>query len=68
MKPKKDQHAVVELADILLQKGAVIKADVVVTVADVPLIGISLHAVIAGMTTMQEYGMFQEFQQNKSRK
>lgn len=62
MKPtKEDTHAIVELLDVLLREGAVIQADVVVTVADIPLIGISLRATIAGMTTMTEYGMFEQW-------
>ncbi|CCQ35957.1 gas-vesicle-associated protein GvpM [Natronomonas moolapensis 8.8.11] len=62
MKPTKDDtHAIVELLDVLLREGAVIQADVVVTVADIPLIGISLRAAIAGMTTMTEYGLFNEW-------
>ncbi|ERG98268.1 MAG: gas vesicle protein [Haloquadratum sp. J07HQX50] len=61
MKPTKDsQHALVELVDILLRDGAVIEADIVITVADIPLIGISLRAAIAGMTTMTQYGLFAE--------
>lgn len=62
MKPTKDDtHAIVELLDVLLREGAVIQADVVVTVADIPLIGISLRAAIAGMTTMTEHGLFNEW-------
>jgi hypothetical protein len=62
MKPtKNDTHAIVEFVDVLLREGAVIQADVIVTVADVPLIGISLRAAIAGMTTMTEYGLFTEW-------
>lgn len=62
MKPKKNKdHALVELVDVLLREGAVLQADVVVTVADVPLIGINLQAAIAGMATMTEYGLLREF-------
>lgn len=62
MEPTKDEtHAVVEFVDVLLREGALIQADVIVTVADVPLIGISLRAAIAGMTTMTEYGLFTEW-------
>lgn len=64
MEPIKDKHAIVDLIDVLLREGAVIKADLVITIADVPLIGLSLHAVIAGMTTMQEYGMLAEFDEH----
>jgi hypothetical protein len=52
-----DQHAVVELLDVLLDEGVIIQADVVVTVADIPLVGISLRAAIAGMAKMSEYGV-----------
>lgn len=58
---KDDTHAIVEFIDVLLRDGAVIQADVIVTVADIPLIGISLRAAIAGMTTMTEYGVFEEW-------
>ncbi|MFT4958062.1 MAG: hypothetical protein ACI9EZ_001383 [Halobacteriales archaeon] len=62
MKPKKnDEHAIVELVDVLLREGAVLQADVVVTVADVPLIGINLQAAIAGMATMTDYGLLREY-------
>jgi hypothetical protein len=62
MKPTKDDtHAIVELLDVLLREGAVIQADVVVTVANIPLIGISLRAAIAGMTTMTEHGLFKKW-------
>lgn len=62
MEPTKhNSHAVVDLVDVLLREGAVLRADIVVTVADVPLVGINLHAVVAGMATMTDYGMLREF-------
>lgn len=62
MQPTKDDtHAIVEFLDVLLRDGAVIQADVVVTVADIPMIGISLRAAIAGMTTMTQYGIFNDW-------
>lgn len=64
MEPMNDKHAIVDLIDVLLKKGAVIKADLIITVADVPLVGLSLHAVIAGMTMMQEYGMLAKFDEH----
>ncbi len=51
-----NEHALVELLDVLLDEGVVIQADVVVTVADIPLVGVSLRAAIAGMAKMSEYG------------
>lgn len=61
MKPTRDDDAVVDLVDVILRDGAVVQADVVVTVGDVPLVGISLRAAVAGMTTMTEYGHLTEF-------
>lgn len=58
MRPTKDEHALVELLDVLLEKGVVIQADVVITVADIPLVGLSLRAAVAGMATMSEYGFW----------
>lgn len=60
MKPARDRDAVVDLLDVALRDGVVVEADVVIGVADVPLVGISLRAAIAGMTTMTEYGVFEE--------
>ena len=59
--PPTDDDAVVDLVDVLLRDGAVLDADVVVTVADIPLVGIKLRAAVAGMTKMTEYGLFEEW-------
>ena len=67
MKPTKDDHAVVDVLDVLLREGAMIQADVLITVADVPLVGINLRAAVAGMTTMREYGLFEEWDLEKRR-
>jgi len=56
--PTRDEDAVVDLLDVVLRDGVVVEADVVVTVADVRLVGIRLRAAVAGMTTMVRYGMF----------
>lgn len=64
MEPTTDD-GIVDLVDVLLRDGAVLRADVIVTVADVPLVGISLSAAIAGIETMNEYGMFQEWDGSK---
>lgn len=60
MKPDKNDEAVVDLVDVLLEDGAVLAADVVISVADVPLIGLRLRLLLAGMTTMREYDMLSE--------
>jgi len=49
--------ALVDLIDRILDKGVVLHADIIISVSDIPLIGISLKAAIAGMKTMLDYGM-----------
>ena len=48
----------VDLLDRVLDKGAVIDADVIITVAGVPLIGLKLRAMLASIETMLQYGMW----------
>ena len=58
MEPIRDtQSALVDLLDRVLDKGLVIYADVIVSVAGVPLIGVNLRAALAGMETMLKYGV-----------
>lgn len=54
MEPTRDDDAVVDLVDVLLREGTVLAADVVISVADVPLIGLRLRLLLAGMTTIEE--------------
>ncbi len=62
MEPTRERdHAIVDVLDVLLTEGVILQADVVVTVADIPLIGINLRAAIAGMETMTEYGVFADW-------
>lgn len=68
MKPTKEaDDAVVDVLDVILREGAMIQADVLITVADVPLVGINLRAAVAGMTTMREYGLFEGCDREKRR-
>ncbi|MBI5344825.1 MAG: gas vesicle protein [Deltaproteobacteria bacterium] len=60
MKPTR--QAEFTLSDVLhrvLDKGLIINADVVISVAGIPLVGISLRAAVAGMETMLAYGMME---------
>lgn len=62
MEPIREKN--VTLADILdraLNKGLLINADLIICVADIPLIGVNLKAAIAGMETMLEYGMMKDW-------
>jgi len=62
MKPSKPENgAVVDLVDAILRDGVVLQAYVIISVADVPLIGLKLRAALAGMDTMTEYGIFEEW-------
>jgi hypothetical protein len=52
------------LADIIvrvLDKGLVLNADVIISVAGVPLVGVNLRACIAGIETMLKYGMWRDW-------
>ncbi|WP_255194566.1 gas vesicle protein GvpM [Natronobeatus ordinarius] len=61
MEPQRDEDAIVDLLDVVLREGVVLRADVIVSVAEIPLVGIKLTAVVAGMETMTEYGLFEEW-------
>lgn len=63
MMPEREEDSLVELLDRLLNKGLVLNADVLITVAGVPLIGLSLKLLAAGIETMLEYGIFEQFDQ-----
>lgn len=53
---------VVDLLDRLLVKGLMLNADVLVTVAGVPLLGLKLRLLLAGVSTMLRYGMMQDWE------
>lgn len=63
MRPTKD-YTLVDLIDKILDKGVVINADVIITVAGIPLIGITLRAALAGIETMLDYGMMEAWDQS----
>lgn len=52
------------LADLLtraLDKGLLIDADLVITMAGVPLAGVVLRAAVGGMETLRSYGMLADW-------
>ena len=63
MIPEREEDTLVEFLDRLLNKGLVLNADVLISVAGVPLIGLSLKLLAAGIETMLEYGIFEQFEQ-----
>jgi hypothetical protein len=56
--PERDTDgALSRLVEVLLDKGAYLDLDVLITVAEVPLIAVNLRAMIAGVETMIEHGV-----------
>ncbi|MDD1701948.1 MAG: gas vesicle protein [Methanoregula sp.] len=55
---REGRNTLVDLLDRVLDKGAVIDADVIITVAGVPLLGLKLRAMLASVDTMIQYGMW----------
>lgn len=62
MEPERNTNAgLVDLLDRILNKGIVLYADVLISVAGVPLLGINLRAMLAGMDTMLNYGLWEDW-------
>lgn len=62
MEPVREyQVTLVDLLDRVLDKGLVIQADLIISVAGIPLIGLNLRAAIAGMETMVKYGIMRDW-------
>ena len=57
------QLTLVDLLDRVLDRGLVINADIIISLAGVPLIGINLRAALAGMETMVKYGLMKDWDQ-----
>jgi len=58
MEPQRESRATMtDLIERVMDKGVVVKLDLVIGMAGIPLIGISLHAAIAAVETMLEYGL-----------
>jgi hypothetical protein len=55
---KTSNGALVDLLDRLLDRGVCLKADIVITVAGVPLVGLSLQALIGAVDRLVEYGVW----------
>jgi hypothetical protein len=61
MEPVREYSALVDLLDHALQKGLFVSADVIISVADVPLIGINLRLALANIQTMLNFGMMRDW-------
>ena len=58
------QTTLVDLLDRILDRGLLLNADIIISLAGVPLIGLNLRAALAGMDTMVKYGLLQEWDRN----
>ena len=62
MEPQRQPRATMtDLIDRVMDKGVVVRLDLVVGLAGIPLIGISLQAAIAAIETMLQYGMMEDW-------
>lgn len=59
MEPSRQEYDINDFLDALLEKGLILNADLIISVAGIPLLGVDLRAAIAGMETMLEYGMME---------
>lgn len=57
---RRGQAGLVDLLDRVLDKGLILNADLIISLAGVPLIAVSLNAAIASVETMSQYGLMQE--------
>lgn len=55
--------SLVDLLDRVLERGLVINADIIISLAGVPLMGINLRAALAGVETMVKYGLMTDWDQ-----
>lgn len=66
MQPARDTHAtLVDLLDRVLEKGLVLNADLLISVAGIPLLGVNLRACLAGIETMLKYGIWQDWDEGQ---
>ena len=61
LKMKQHNIGIVELIDRTLNKGVILNADLIVTVADVPLLAANLRLALASVETMLKYGVMNDW-------
>lgn len=52
---------IVELIDRTLNKGVILNADLIITVADIPLLAANLKLALASVETMLKYGVMNDW-------
>ena len=58
---KQHNIGIVELIDRTLNKGIILNADLIITVADVPLLAANLKLALASVETMIKYGIMNDW-------
>ena len=58
---KQHNIGIVELIDRTLNKGVILNADLIITVADVPLLAANLKLALASVETMMKYGIMNDW-------
>ena len=58
-----DRATLVDLLDRVLDRGLFLRADLVICMAGIPLIGVSLSVAVAGTETMLKYGVMTDWDQ-----
>ncbi len=61
MKNNNNNLGIVELIDRTLNKGVILNADLIITVAEVPLLAANLKLALASVETMLKYGMMNDW-------
>jgi hypothetical protein len=62
MEPTRERKAtLVDFLDRVLDKGLIINADLIISLANIPLIAVNLRAAIASVETMLKYGQMTDF-------
>lgn len=64
MEPSRLECDINDVLDKLFNKGLVLNADLIISVAGIPLLGVNLKAAIAGIETMLEYGMMEAWDES----
>lgn len=55
--PTRTQSDLADMVEMLLEKGVVVNADVVVSIGDTELLGVEIRAALASFETAAEYGL-----------
>lgn len=62
MEPTRSSQATLnDLLDRILDNGILLNTDLIISVAGIPLLGVNLKLALAGMETMLEYGIMQDW-------